>query len=233
MSLTTNASIAEGFSFPVKDANGALIAATGLPTAVLKRVYTSAGVRTIDEAAAVVTVVAQPTAGLYFATWTNGAWTEGDQLQLYATAVVAAVPYTSLVAVFEVVLSGIGIAVNVLPATGIVADRSAGTTLLPVIGETISQAVTVYQSDGTTAVNLSGKTLAIIFETMNGADVAVVAAADITITGASSNIVTFAYPAAVTASVRTLRFAIRDAATPLTMYLQGVCSVVSAPVDDP
>ena len=127
---------------------------------------------------------------------------------------------------------GGGSSVNVLPATGIVSDRSAGTTLLPVVGETISQSITVYQSDGTTAVSLSGKTLKVIFETMSGVDVAVVLAADITISGASSNVVTFAYPAAVTASERTLRFAIRDAAAPLTMYLQGVCSVVAAPKVD-
>jgi hypothetical protein len=122
--------------------------------------------------------------------------------------------------------------VTVLPATGIVANRSAGVTLLPVIGETISQAITVYQSDGTTAVNLSGKTLRIIFETMSGVDVAVVQAADITIGGTGSNVVTFAYPSTVTASERTLRFAIRDAAAPLTMYLQGVCSVIRAPQVD-
>lgn len=127
---------------------------------------------------------------------------------------------------------GGGSSVNVLPATGIVANRSAGVTLLPVIGETISQAITVYQSDGTTAVNLSGKTLNIIFETMSGADVAVVQAADISIGGTSSNVVTFAYPATVTAIERTLKFAIRDAAAPKTMYLQGVCSVVRAPQVD-
>ena len=127
---------------------------------------------------------------------------------------------------------GVGSAVNVLPATGIVADRSAGVTLTPVVGETISQAITVYQSDGTTAVDLSGKTIAIIFETMGGTDVAVVAHADITVSGTDDNVVTFAYPSAVTASERVLRFALRDAAAPLTMYLQGVCSVVSAPKVD-
>lgn len=122
--------------------------------------------------------------------------------------------------------------VTVLPATGIVANRSAGVTLNPVVGETISQAITVYQSDGTTAVDLSGKSLKVIFETMSGTDVAVVNTADITISGTDDNVVTFAYPSAVTASERTLRFAIRDAAAPLTMYLQGVCSVVSAPKVD-
>jgi hypothetical protein len=127
---------------------------------------------------------------------------------------------------------GGGSSVNVLPATGIVADRSAGVTLTPVVGETISQSITMYRTDGTTAVNVSGKTLAIVFETLAGVDVATVASGNITISGASSNIVTFAYPSAVTASERTLRFAIRDAAAPLTMYLQGVCSVVAAPKVD-
>jgi hypothetical protein len=127
---------------------------------------------------------------------------------------------------------GGGSSVNVLPATGIVADRSAGVTLTPVVGETISQSITLYRIDGTTPVSLSGKTLAIVFETLAGVDVATVASGNITISGASSNVVTFAYPSAVTASERTLRFAIRDAAAPLTMYLQGVCSVVAAPKVD-
>lgn len=122
--------------------------------------------------------------------------------------------------------------VNVLPASGVVADRAATTTLKPVVGETVSQSITVYQSDGTTAYDLSGKTLAVIFETLNGGDVAVVEAADISIGGTDDNVVTFAYPATVTASVRTLSFAIRDAAAPKTMYLQGVCSVVNAPSVD-
>jgi hypothetical protein len=122
--------------------------------------------------------------------------------------------------------------VTVLPAVGIVANRSAGVTLLPVVGETISQAITVYQSDGTTAVDLSGKTLAVIFETLSGADVAVVSAANISIGGVDDNVVTFAYPSAVTASERTLRFALRDATSPSTMYLQGLCSVVRAPQVD-
>jgi hypothetical protein len=90
----------------------------------------------------------------------------------------------------------------------------------------------MYRTDGTTAVNVSGKTLAIVFETLAGVDVATVASGNITISGASSNVVTFAYPTAVTSSERTLRFAIRDAAAPLTMYLQGVCSVVAAPKVD-
>jgi hypothetical protein len=128
---------------------------------------------------------------------------------------------------------GGGSTVNVLPATGIVANRTPGATLTPVVGETISQSITLYSTDGITPINLSGKTLVVVFETLTGTDVVTVASANITISGANSNVVTFAYPSAATASERTLRFAIRDAAAPLTMYLQGLCSVVRAPQVDP
>jgi len=128
--------------------------------------------------------------------------------------------------------SGGGSVVNVLPATGIVANRTPGATLTPVVGETISQSITLYSTDGITPINLSGKTLVVVFETLAGTDVATVASANITISGTSSNVVTFAYPSAVTALERTLRFAIRDASAPLTMYLQGLCSVVNAPQVD-
>ena len=121
---------------------------------------------------------------------------------------------------------------NVLPAVGIVADRSPGATITPVVGETISQSITLYATDGTTPIDLSGKTLAIVFETLEGLDVAVVASGGITISGADSNVVSFSYPSDVTASERTLRFAIRDAAAPLTMYLQGLCNVTRAPQVD-
>jgi hypothetical protein len=129
-------------------------------------------------------------------------------------------------------IEGGGSSVNVLPAVGIVADRSPGATITPVVGETISQSITLYATDGTTPINLSGKTLAIVFETLQGVDVAIVASGSITISGSNSNVVTFAYPPVVTSSERTLRFAIRDAAAPLAMYLQGLCVVTRAPQVD-
>jgi len=101
-----------------------------------------------------------------------------------------------------------------------------------VVGETISQSITLYATDGTTPIDMSGKTLAIPFETRSGIDVAVVASADITISGASSNVITFAYPSAVTVSERVLVFSIKDASAPLTMYMQGLCSVTRAPQVD-
>lgn len=102
MGTDTTPSSPEGFSFPVKNSSGVLVAADALPTCVVKRIYTSSGNRVIDESAAVPVVTAGPTTGLYFAKWTNGAWDVGDKLYLYATAVISGTSYTSLVEVFEV-----------------------------------------------------------------------------------------------------------------------------------
>jgi hypothetical protein len=122
--------------------------------------------------------------------------------------------------------------VNVLPAVGISAERQAGVVLSPFVGETITQSITLYQTDGTTPINLSGKSLEIVFQTRSGADVAVIANANITVSGTSSNIVTFVYPAAVTTTERTLRVSLRDNAAPRTVYLSGLCKVSIAPAVD-
>jgi hypothetical protein len=122
--------------------------------------------------------------------------------------------------------------VNVLPAVGISAERQAGVVLSPFVGETITQSITLYATDGTTPINLSGKTLEIVFQTRSGSDVAVIANANITVSGTSNNIVTFAYPAAVTSSERTLRVSLRDNAAPRTVYLSGLCKVSIAPSVD-
>jgi hypothetical protein len=127
---------------------------------------------------------------------------------------------------------GGGGTVNVLPAVGIVADRSPGVTLQPVVGETISQSITLYATDGTTPINLSGKTLVAVFETLQGVDVSTVPNSSISVSGDSNNVVTFSYPSVVTSAERTLRFALRDAGAPLAMYLQGLCVVTQAPQVD-
>jgi len=123
--------------------------------------------------------------------------------------------------------------VQVLPALGVSAGRGDQTSLVAFVGETITTSITVYQSDGTTAYDLSGKTLAIIFENpKTGDDVAVVSSGSITIGGASNNVVTFAYPAAATTAQRELVWTMRDAAAPKTVYLRGMLEVRSAPVVD-
>jgi hypothetical protein len=122
--------------------------------------------------------------------------------------------------------------VNVLPAVGISAERQAGVVLSPFVGETITQSITLYATDGTTPINLSGKSLEIVFQTRSGTDVAVIANANITVSGTSSNIVTFAYPSAATSLERTLRVSLRDNAAPRTVYLSGLCKVSIAPSVD-
>ena len=120
--------------------------------------------------------------------------------------------------------------VTVLPASGIAAGRGETTSLVAYVGETISQSIGVYQADGTTAYDLSGKTLTIIFENLKtGDDVAVVASGSITISGANNNTVTFAYPSAATASQRELGWVLRDEAAPKTVYLRGTLEVRYAP----
>jgi hypothetical protein len=111
-------------------------------------------------------------------------------------------------------------------------SRESGQTLLPSVGETIGQSITLYQQDKTTPVSLAGKDLSIVFETLRGIDVAVVPTGSILISGDDYNVITFTYPAAVTLRERTLKFAIRDASAPLTMYLQGLCVVTRAPQVD-
>jgi hypothetical protein len=122
--------------------------------------------------------------------------------------------------------------VNVLPAVGISAERQAGVVLSPFVGETITQSITLYATDGTTPINLSGKSLEIVFQTRSGTDVAVIANANITVSGTSGNIVTFAYPSAVTTTERALRVSLRDNAAPRTVYLSGLCKVSIAPSVD-
>ena len=126
-----------------------------------------------------------------------------------------------------------GASVNVLPAVGISADRSPGVVLRPFVGETISQSITLYQTDGTTPIVLTGKSLEMVFETRSGTDVSVIANASIVVSGDDDNVVTFSYPSAVTLSERVLRFSLRDDAAPATVYLTGICKVAIAPGSDP
>ncbi len=124
--------------------------------------------------------------------------------------------------------------VTVLPAIGVAAGRGDRTTLVAYVAETITTSITVYQADGTTAYNLSGKTLTVIFENpKTGDDVAVVASGSITISGTDSNVVTFAYPAAATSAQRELTWTLRDVAAPRTVYLRGVLEVRAAATVDP
>lgn len=110
--------------------------------------------------------------------------------------------------------------------------RSDDTNLIAFVDETISQALAIYEADGTTAKDMSGKTLIVVFENLETTDTAVVASGSITVSGDDNNTVTWAYPSAVTSTVGKYRYALRDEAAPKTVYAQGLLFVkVAAAVD--
>lgn len=119
-----------------------------------------------------------------------------------------------------------------LPCIGVVPVRVDQTILTAFVGETIDVAIVVYQSDGTTPMDLSGKTLEVCFESTSTTDVAVVDNANITVSGDDNNIVTFAYPSAVTGSVANYYWSLRDAAAPKTVWQYGTLYVKRAALKD-
>lgn len=115
-----------------------------------------------------------------------------------------------------------------IPAASFAPARTDTTNLIAYVGETISQVLIVYEADGTTPLDLSGKTLTVVFEDMEQSDTGVVASASVTVSGDDSNIVTFAYPSAVTDEIGQFRYALRDEAAPKTVYSQGLLLVKAA-----
>ena len=98
-------------------------------------------------------------------------------------------------------------------------------------GETVEQTITAYLADGTTPLDLSGLTLEIVWESSAGTFLAVIGNANITISGAGSNVVTFAYPSAVTRSVGTKIWSLRDAADASKVRLNGTLLVSKAAIN--
>ena len=117
---------------------------------------------------------------------------------------------------------------TIIPAASFAPARTDTTNLIAYIGETISQVLVVYEADGTTPLDLSGKTLTVVFEDMETGDTGVVASASVTVSGDDNNIVTFAYPSAVTDEIGQFRYALRDEAAPKTVYSQGLLLVKAA-----
>jgi hypothetical protein len=166
--------------------------------------------------------------------WTFGviieALTVGSHAEIWCSGVVGGITERRLLAAGQVVGEvDDARVVAVLPAIGIVADRSQSVTLQAFVGETVSQAITLYQANGVTPFNVSGKSLRIVFEDMHGHDVAVIDGSDITISGDSGNVIGFVYPEAVTSAERVLKFTVKDDATPKTVYVpNGILNVVQA-----
>lgn len=119
----------------------------------------------------------------------------------------------------------------VLPASATVPSRGSTDTISLYEGETITQSITITDADGD-AVDMSGKTIAVEVEDLSGTDVATIEDGDITRSGASNQTLTFAWPSAVTATVRSLVYAIRDASAPRSVYAAGRIEVRDTTVVD-
>jgi hypothetical protein len=94
-----------------------------------------------------------------------------------------------------------GVSVIVLPSSAVSNRRVKGTDWNFFTGETGTFSVSIYNASKE-AVDLSGTTLEVVFEDTAGTDIAVVENADITVSGADSNVVSFSIPSALTSEER-------------------------------
>lgn len=125
-------------------------------------------------------------------------------------------------------LEDVAIAVPSLAGIG---NRGDGSSQVKVfIGETVEVQFTVLDLAGN-PIDLQGKSLNWIVSTLPpaGTEVATVTDANMSVTGADNNVVTLSVPSAVTASRRTLRWALRDDDSPFTVYGTGTIDVRYAP----
>jgi hypothetical protein len=124
-------------------------------------------------------------------------------------------------------LSDAASAVTVTPLTGVVENRVSGTTINLFVGETQTVAVACVDAEGD-AVTLTGLTLELVIETLTGTDVEVIADASITKSGSTFS---FVVPTTVTASQRTLRWALRKT-TDGAVLMHGKMPVTKAAKSD-
>jgi hypothetical protein len=108
-------------------------------------------------------------------------------------------------------------------------DSTIKTTKLQVNqGETINQSIAVFLSDLSTPVDLSGKTLEILFENKNEEFVALIENANITLSGENNNVVTFSYPIEVTRTLENKIWSLRDTDETKKVYSKGVLDILRA-----
>lgn len=123
--------------------------------------------------------------------------------------------------------------ITVAPLSASITARVNGTTITYFVGEIISQTVAITDSAGS-AVDLSGKTLQVVIDSPKAShgDVQVIGSGSITVSGASNNQITFTNTAAVTATARTLRWALRDTANGDEVLAHGRVVVTEAAEED-
>lgn len=111
-------------------------------------------------------------------------------------------------------------------------QRASGTTVVAYLGETADITVSGISDSSGDAIDLTAYTLSLVIEDYDGTDVQVVAAANITVTGANHNNFHWTPSAAVTASVRQLRWALRDTANGDYVLARGTIDVQIAAMED-
>ncbi len=122
-------------------------------------------------------------------------------------------------------------AVTVLPLNAAVQDRVDGTTINLFYGEVISVAIAITNAAGQ-AVNLAGRTLAIVIEGRTRIDRAVIANGNIARTG---NTITFMSPAGIVSKVGQKKWSLRDVTSGTgegVVLAHGTLNVSYAPADD-
>lgn len=127
----------------------------------------------------------------------------------------------------DVAWSGAGGSVNITPLSAGVEQRVNGTNITLYLNEVKATTISITDSAGT-AIDLSALTLELAIEDHAGTDIQVIADADITISGDSSNNATFTNTAAVTASERVLHWALRDITTGSEVLARGLINVKRA-----
>ena len=118
-------------------------------------------------------------------------------------------------------------AVNITPLSAGVEQRVNGTNITLYLNEVKDTMISITDSEGT-AIDLSALTLELAIEDHAGTDIQVIADADITISGDSSNNATFTNTAGVTASERVLHWALRDITTGSEVLARGLINVKRA-----
>ena len=126
-----------------------------------------------------------------------------------------------------------GLNVTVAPLSASITARVNGTTINYFVGEVVAQTVAITDSAGS-AVDLSAKTLQVVIDSPKAShgDVQVIASGSITVSGASNNQISFTNSAAVTATARTLRWALRDTANGDEVLAHGRVVVTEAAEED-
>lgn len=128
-------------------------------------------------------------------------------------------------------LTGGSVSITVLPLSATVQNRVDGTTINLFYGEVISVAIAITDAAGQ-AVNLAGRTLAIVIEGRTRIDRAVIDNANIARTG---NTITFMSPAGIVSKVGQRKWSLRDVTSGSgegVVLAHGTLNVNYCPADD-